>query len=151
MIRIGLISDTHGLLRAEAKAALAGCARIIHGGDVGDPLILDELAAIAPLTVVRGNIDESLWADELPETIVLEIEQVRVGVIHNLAQLDLRCAVAQARVIVYGHSHKPKVEERDGVLYVNPGSAGPRRFKLPVTVGILTIESGKVSAQIVRL
>ena len=151
MTKVGLISDTHGLLRPEAKLALAGCSQIIHGGDVGDPFILRELEEIAPVVAVRGNIDYGCWADELPETILMEIEGVKLGVIHNLALLDSQSALSQAKVIIYGHSHKPVIEQRNGALYVNPGSAGPRRFSLPVTLGILTIEGPEVSAKIVEL
>ena len=151
MTRVGLISDTHGLLRPDAKLALAGCSQIIHGGDVGDPFILKELEEIAPVTAVRGNIDYGCWADELPEVVIVEIEGVKIGVIHNLALLDSYPDLAQANVILYGHSHKPSIEQRDGVLYVNPGSAGPRRFHLPVTLGILTVDGPAASAQIVEI
>jgi putative phosphoesterase len=150
MSRVGLISDTHGLLRPEAKAFLEGCDRIIHGGDIGNPDILEQLAALAPLTVVRGNNDQGGWAEELAETQLVQIDHVLIYVIHDIAQLDIDPRAAGVRVVVAGHSHVPSVAERDGVLYVNPGSAGPRRFKLPIAAGELTIAGNAVSADIVR-
>jgi uncharacterized protein len=150
-ILIGVISDTHGLLRSEAIEALRGSDRIIHAGDVGAPEILDQLRAIAPLTAVRGNIDKSAWARKLPENEVLEIAGISVYVLHDLAQLDLKPKAAEFAVVVSGHSHVPKQETRDGVLYFNPGSAGPRRFKLPVSLGKLTLENGGVRGEIVTL
>jgi hypothetical protein len=151
MPRVGLISDTHGLLRPEAKAFLQGCDHIIHGGDVGDPDILGQLAALAPLTVVRGNNDHGGWAEDLAETQRVQIDAVVIYVIHDIAQLDIDPRAARVRVVVSGHSHVPATVERSGVLYVNPGSAGPRRFKLPIAIGDLTIEGSVVSARIVRL
>jgi putative phosphoesterase len=150
MHRFGLISDTHGLLRPEAKAFLEGCDRIIHGGDIGNPDILEQLAALAPLTVVRGNNDHGDWAEGLAETQLVQIDGVLIYVIHDLAQFDIDPRAARVRVVVSGHSHVPAIAERDGVLYVNPGSAGPRRFKLPIAAGELTIAGDKVSANIVR-
>jgi putative phosphoesterase len=150
MPRVGLISDTHGLLRQEAKAFLEGCDRIIHGGDIGNPGILEQLAALAPLTVVRGNNDHGDWAEHLAETQLVWIGKVLVYVIHDGAQLDIDPSATGVRVVVSGHSHVPAVAERDGVLYVNPGSAGPRRFKLPIAAGELTITGEAVSARIVR-
>ncbi len=149
MLRVGLISDTHGLLRPQAVAALQGCDRIVHGGDVGSAAILEALAAIAPLTAVRGNNDREAWADGIPETAELDVAGVRIHVIHDLSLIERH--LAGIHVVVSGHSHKPKVETRDGILYVNPGSAGPRRFKLPVSVAELTIEGASVSARIVEL
>jgi uncharacterized protein len=151
MLRVGLISDTHGLLRPEAKAFLRGADCIVHCGDVGSPGILDELAAIAPLTAVRGNNDKGPWADNLAETDFLKVGEVCVYVVHDLAQIAIEPGAAGARVVVFGHSHKPSIEERDGVLYVNPGSSGPRRFKLPVAVGELSVSGCSVSARIVEL
>ena len=151
MPRSGLISDTHGLLRPEAVAALAGCAHIVHAGDVGDPAILRALARLAPVTAVRGNNDRGAWADALPETAVLSVGGVAIHVLHDLSALAIAPAAAGIRVVVSGHSHRPSVAEREGVLYVNPGSAGRRRFKLPVAVGDLTIVSDVVSARIVDL
>ena len=150
-ILIGVISDTHGLLRPEAVEALRGSGHIIHAGDVGLPEIFDELSALAPLTVVRGNIDKGDWARKLPEIQVLEFGGISIYVLHDLAQLDLKPKAAGFAAVVSGHSHIPKQETRDRVLYFNPGSAGPLRFKLPVTVGRLTIVSGKVLAEILHL
>jgi uncharacterized protein len=151
MPRVGLISDTHGLLRPEAKAFLEGCDHIIHGGDIGTPEILDQLAALAPLSVVRGNNDRGEWAVDLAETQLVQIGEVLFYVLHDIAQLDIDLRAARIRVVVCGHSHVPSVTERDDVLYINPGSAGPRRFKLPITAGELTITGSAVSARIVRL
>jgi putative phosphoesterase len=150
-IRIGVISDTHGLLRPGAIAALDGSKYIIHAGDVGAPEILERLAAIAPLTVVRGNVDEDAWARKLPKTEVLEVGDILIHVLHDLAQLDLKPAGAGFRVVISGHSHVSKQETLDGVLYFNPGSAGPRRFKLPITVGRLTVTSDAVKAEVVQI
>jgi len=150
-MRIGLISDTHGLIRAEALRALAGSDHIIHAGDIVKPEILDELRRIAPLTVVRGNNDKGTWAKALPEYEVVEFGAVSVYVRHDRAELDIDPLAAGMRVLVFGHSHKPMVEERDGVLFVNPGSAGPRRFKLPIAVGELLIDGDRVEARIIEL
>jgi putative phosphoesterase len=136
---VGVISDTHGLLRPEALAALRGSHHIIHAGDVGDPAILEQLADIAPVTAVRGNVDKHAWARKLPGTEVLEIAGVLIYILHDLAKLDLNAKAAGFDIVISGHSHVPTRETRDGVLYFNPGSAGPRRFKLPVTVGRLLI------------
>jgi putative phosphoesterase len=151
MYRVGLISDTHGLLRPQAKAFLEGCDYIIHGGDVGHPGILEELAGLAPLTAVRGNNDHGLWAEPLRETALLQVDEVSVYAIHELARLDIEPAAAGVHVVVFGHSHKPLVEKRSGVLYVNPGSAGPRRFRLPISIGELMISGRSVSARLVDL
>ena len=151
MFRVGLISDTHGLLRPEAKAFLRGSDYIIHAGDIGNAGILEELSAIAPVTAVRGNNDRGPWAQGLRETEVLRVGEVFVCVVHDLAELDIDPIAAEVRVVVSGHSHQPAVEERDGVLYVNPGSAGPRRFKLPVAVGELAVTGRSVSARTVVL
>jgi uncharacterized protein len=148
MLRISLISDTHGMLRPEAIAALKGSDAIIHGGDIGHAGILVELAAIASLTTVRGNNDKGVWAESLSETELVRFEDVWVYVIHDLAELDIDPVAAGVRVVVSGHSHKPVIEDRGGVLYVNPGSAGPRRFKLPITVAELMIDGGAVHARI---
>ena len=151
-MRVGLISDTHGLLRPEAKAFLGGCAHIVHGGDIGHAGILAELGALAPVTAVRGNNDRGAWAESVRETELLRVGGVCVYAIHDLAELDIEPAAAGIHVVVSGHFHKPRVVERDGVLFVNPGSAGPRRFKLPVSVAELVIaDSGAVSARIVEL
>lgn len=151
MFRVGLISDTHGLLRPEAKTFLQGSDYIVHGGDICDPVILDELAAIAPVTAVRGNNDRGPWAERLRESEFLQVGEVYVYAIHDLAQVDIEPGAAGVRVVVSGHSHKPLVEERDGVIYVNPGSAGPRRFKLPISAGELIVDGSSVSARIVEL
>ncbi|MBD9667477.1 MULTISPECIES: metallophosphoesterase family protein [Variovorax] len=149
MTRVGLISDTHGLLRPEAVAALQGSDFIVHGGDIGDAGILEALAAIAPLTVVRGNNDREPWAERIPETALLNAGGVLVHATHDLSRLA--AAPAGVRVVVSGHSHKPKIEERGGVLYVNPGSAGPRRFKLPIAMAELIVDGDAVSARIIEL
>lgn len=147
-MKIGVISDTHGLLRPEAVVALRGSDRIIHAGDVGDPEIFDQLKTIAPVTAVRGNVDKGAWAEKLPETDVLEVAGVSIYVLHNLDELDPKPEAAGFSVVIYGHSHVPKQEMRNGTLYFNPGSAGPRRFKLPVSVGKLRVERGKVFGEI---
>jgi putative phosphoesterase len=138
---VGLISDTHGLLRPEALAALRGSRHIVHAGDIGDPAVLEALARIAPVTAVRGNNDTGPWARKLRETEELRIGKTRILVIHDLSQLELDPIAAGFDVVVAGHSHRPKQELRDGVLYVNPGSAGPRRFKLPIAVARLELSS----------
>lgn len=150
-IRIGVISDTHGLLRPEALAALCGSDHIIHAGDVGGPEILERLATLAPVTAVRGNVDKGAWACRLPETEIVEAGGICVYVLHDLAELDLKPEASGFAVVVCGHSHVPKQEERNGVLYFNPGSAGPRRFKLPVSLGRLMIEDGKVRGELITL
>lgn len=148
---IGVISDTHGLLRTEAIEALRGSAHIIHAGDVGDPEILKKLATIAPVTAVRGNIDKGSWARKLPETEVVEIAGVSIYVLHDLAQLDLKPEAAGFKAVISGHSHIAKQEMHDGVLYFNPGSAGPRRFKLPVSVGRIIVMRGAVRGDIITI
>jgi putative phosphoesterase len=145
---IGIISDTHGLLRPEARAALKGSNYIIHAGDIGDPMILEKLAEIAPLTAVRGNVDHGNWANEIPVTNVLEVNGVSIYVLHKLDDLDLKPGAAGLAAVVYGHSHVPKQEIKDGVLYFNPGSAGPRRFTLPVSVGRLIVTGDEVRGEI---
>jgi putative phosphoesterase len=150
-MQIGVISDTHGLLRPEAIAALRGSDRILHAGDVGDPGILDRLRELAPVTTIRGNIDCETWAGALPETELVEVEGVSLYMLHDLARLDLKPEAAGIRVVIYGHTHQPKIEERNGVLYFNPGSAGPRRFRLPVSLGRLVIEKENVIAEHIAL
>lgn len=153
MALIGLISDTHGLLRPEALEALrsAGVTAIVHAGDVDDPAILDALARIAPVTAVRGNVDEGDLGERLPDNAVLTVEGVSIYVLHILEDLDLNPETAGFQVVVSGHTHDPDIHTRGGVLYVNPGSAGPRRFRLPVTVGLLTVGEGAPRAEIVTL
>lgn len=150
-IVVGVISDTHGLLRPEALTALSGSERIIHAGDVGAPEILEALAAVAPVTAIRGNVDKAAWARALDETEVVEVGGISIYVLHDLGRLDLKPGPAGFQVVISGHNHVPKQETRDGVLYFNPGSAGPRRFKLPVTVGRLTVEGGNVRGEIVTI
>ncbi|KTT41641.1 phosphodiesterase [Pseudomonas oryzihabitans] len=149
--RVGLIADTHGLLRPEAVAALAGSDFILHAGDIGKPEILAALRELAPLAVVRGNNDDLPWADDIPERVTLTLAGVGIHMLHILPELDLAAVDAPVRVVISGHSHKPLIEERDGVLYVNPGSAGPRRFRLPISVGRLTLDAGQVQAEILEL
>ena len=150
-LTIGVISDTHGLLREEALRELKGCSRIIHAGDTGDPQILETLGAIAPVDAVRGNIDRGAWAGALPLTQVVQAEEASLYVLHNLADLDLDPAAAGFEAVISGHSHRPKNETRNGVLYLNPGSAGPRRFRLPVTLARLHVHGRSVRAEIVHL
>jgi putative phosphoesterase len=150
-MRIGLISDTHGLLRPEALDFLAGCDHIVHGGDIGGPDILERLVAIAPLTVVRGNNDTATWARAIPETARLELAGVALYAIHDLKALAVDPAALGVRVVVSGHSHKPACVERGGVLYVNPGSAGRRRFSLPIAAGELLVEDGQARVNLVTL
>jgi putative phosphoesterase len=149
--RIGLISDTHGLLRKEAVQALRGSELIIHAGDVGKPEILEALKKIAPLVAVRGNVDTEPWARALPETAVAEAGAVLIYVLHDVNALDLNPAASGFRIVVSGHSHKPGKTERDGVLYINPGSAGPRRFHLPVTVARLNLAEDPLKLEFVDL
>jgi putative phosphoesterase len=148
---LGVISDTHGLLRPEAVEALRGAQQVIHAGDVGSPEILKKLATIAPVTAVRGNMDKHAWAQQLPETQVLETGGISIYLLHDLTQLEVKPEAAGFRVVISGHSHIPKQEVRNGVLYFNPGSAGPRRFKWPVSVGRLSIDGAKVNAELVIL
>lgn len=143
---IGLISDTHGLLRPEAVRALAGVGRIIHAGDVGRPAVLDGLCAVAPVVAIRGNVDHGGWAEALPETVTVE---PGIYVVHDLKTLAIDPSSAGVRVVISGHPHRPAAYERDGVLYVNPGAAGPRRFRLPVTVARLDLETWR--AEIIDL
>jgi hypothetical protein len=148
---VGVISDTHGLLRKEAAAALKGCEHIIHAGDIGNEEILAELKSLAPVTAVRGNIDMQPWARSLPEFEVVEVDGVRIYVLHDINQLDLKPERTGFAAVISGHSHKPSIEARGGILYLNPGSAGPRRFKLPITVARLRVRNKTVSAEIVDL
>jgi uncharacterized protein len=150
-MRVGVISDTHGLLRPEALKALHGAEHILHAGDVGDPAILDTLRSIAPVTAIRGNIDEGGPCDHLPPTELIEINHCSLYMLHDVKKLDLNPEAAGIAAVVFGHSHKPLVEWRRGVLFLNPGSAGPRRFQLPVTIAWLNIEADKPSARIVQL
>ena len=151
MLRIGLISDTHGLLRPEALAALAGSDHIVHAGDIGDPAILATLARIAPLSAVRGNNDRGEWAVAVPDTDTVLIGGITVHVLHDLAELSIDAAAAGVQVVVSGHSHQPRMQWRDGVLFINPGSAGPRRFKLPVSIGRLLVHGTVVEGELISL
>jgi putative phosphoesterase len=150
-MRLGLISDTHDLLRAEARQALAGVDRIVHAGDICKPEILEALEAIAPLTAVRGNNDLGAWAETLPESALLQVEGVRVLVVHDLATLTLDPRSEGIDVVVSGHSHRPRVDTRGSVLYVNPGSAGPRRFRLPISLGFLEVHGRRAGARLHEL
>jgi hypothetical protein len=147
-MRLGLISDTHGLLRPQAVAALQGSDRIVHAGDIGKPEILEQLAAIAPVTAVRGNNDTGAWAQQIPQRKTFELDGVAIHLLHDLHELAIDPAAAGIRVVIAGHSHRPLIEDRAGVLFINPGSAGPRRFKLPVSVGMLEIAGGEARARI---
>lgn len=149
--RIGVIADTHGLLRAEAREAMAGVELILHAGDVGKPEVLAELGYIAPTLAVRGNVDQGEWASALPETQIAEAGGVWIYMLHDLSRLDIDPAGGGFSVVIYGHSHRSQVARKQGVLYVNPGAAGPRRFSLPVSVAVLEIGAGEADAQIVDL
>lgn len=148
MLRVGLVSDTHGLLRPQVLAFLRGSDLIVHAGDICDPRILEELATLAPVTAVRGNNDRGAWAERLRDTELLQIGEVWLYALHDLSQLRIYPAAAGVHVVVSGHSHQPLVEQRDGVLYVNPGSSGPRRFRLPIAAAELIVEGSSVSARI---
>jgi putative phosphoesterase len=151
MTRVGVISDTHGLLRPNALDALEGSALIVHAGDVGDPKILDRLAEVAPVHAVRGNTDHGAWAAKLPMTEVVQVEGVHLYVLHILEDLDLDPVAAGFGAVIHGHSHRPLIESRRGVLFLNPGSAGPRRFTLPITLVRLTVDGDRLEAELVDL
>ena len=148
---VGVISDTHGLLRPEAIVALKDCELIVHAGDVGDADILERLRAIAPTVAVRGNVDTSAWAMSLPVTEVVSVGDLQLYMLHDLAQLDLDPKAAGFAAVISGHTHRPVAETRNGVLYLNPGSAGPRRFSLPTTVARLKLAGSRLSHEIVEL
>ncbi len=148
---IGVISDTHGLLRPEAIAALQGVEHILHAGDVGDPAILDRLAGIAPVTAIRGNIDRKGPCGLLPATETIELAGRLLHMLHAIDDLDLSPEAAGISAVIYGHSHKPKIETKRGVLYLNPGSAGPRRFSLPLSIAKLTVNPTTVHAELIPL
>lgn len=148
---VGLISDTHGLIRPEALDALRGSSLIVHCGDIGDPAVLEALRNLAPVRAIRGNNDRGAWARRLPAWDVIEVGTHAIYVLHDLSELDLDPAAAGFAAVVSGHSHKPIIQRRDKILFVNPGSAGPRRFTLPVTVATLALRSGRCEAKIVQL
>jgi putative phosphoesterase len=151
-MKVGVVSDTHGLLRPEVLPALAGVERILHLGDIGDPAILKSLATVAPVTAIRGNVDRDGPCSRLPETEVLLLEGHYIYMLHDVQTLHLDPAAARFAAVLYGHSHKPHIAQRKGVLYFNPGSCGPRRFQLPVAIGLLTLEKDlNPSAEIVQL
>ena len=151
MLRIGLISDTHGTLRPQALAALQGSDFIVHAGDIGDPAIIERLRGIAPVTAVRGNNDIERWAFAYPDRAVLEAGALRLYVLHNISELEFDPAAKRFDIVVSGHSHRPHSRQRGRVLFVNPGSAGPRRFRLPVSVGTLSVDDGRISVQLHEL
>jgi len=151
MFRIGVISDTHGLLRPEALQALAGAQHLIHAGDVGAPAVLEELRKLAPITAVRGNNDVGAWAAELPPAVTFELEGLRLHLLHDVAELAIDPATESIHAVIAGHSHRPALRESGGVLFLNPGSAGPRRFSLPVSVAWLEIDNGRPQARLVEL
>lgn len=148
---IGVISDTHGLLRPEAVERLRGSEHIIHAGDIGSPTIIPALEKMAPVTAIRGNIDTEAWARQFPETEAVALGGLTIYIIHDVNALDLNPRAAGFAAVISGHSHQAKQQHRDGVLYFNPGSAGPRRFKLPITMGRMVIEGGKLEAAILSL
>ncbi|MDQ9170034.1 metallophosphoesterase family protein [Oxalobacteraceae bacterium R-40] len=150
-INIGIISDTHGLLRHEAIVALSGVDQIIHAGDIGKPEILDKLAEIAPVTAVRGNNDHGAWAAELPESRYIRIGNLTIFLIHDLKEISFDLREANVDIVIAGHSHRPLIETRDDVMFINPGSAGPRRFKLPISVALLEIGDGIPAARIIQV
>lgn len=148
---IGVISDTHGLVRPEARAALEGCELIVHAGDIGKPEVLEELSRIAPVVAVRGNSDRGAWAKALRKTEVVQAGEFYLYVLHDLHELNLDPGAADFKAVISGHSHRPRIEEKDGVMFLNPGSAGPRRFNLPVSLARLHIREDKLDADIIEL
>jgi len=149
--KVGVISDTHGLLRPEAIAALEGSDLILHAGDIGKPEVLECLKAIAPVVAVRGNNDTGSWADGIAERQTIQVRDVSIHLLHILQELDLEPQQAGIRVVISGHSHKAELRDRNGVLFLNPGSAGPRRFKLPISIAQLQIQGASVQAEMVEL
>ena len=150
-IAIGVISDTHGLLRPEAAAALQGSELILHAGDVGNPSVLDQLRAISPTVAIRGNVDAGEWAESLPETEAIAVGRLHLYMLHDLARLDVDPKAAGFAAVISGHTHRPHAELRDGVLYLNPGSAGPRRFNLPLAVARLEVSGDRLTHEIIEL
>jgi putative phosphoesterase len=150
-MRIGVISDTHGLVRDEAVAALRGSDLILHAGDVGSIDVLEALAAIAPIQAIRGNVDRDDWANDLPETRTVDVAGQHIHLLHNVAELDIDPVAEGCHAVIFGHSHKPMIENRSGVLYLNPGSAGPRRFRLPICIARIEIGQNGMVPEIVEL
>jgi uncharacterized protein len=148
---IGIISDTHGLLRPEALTPFMGAERIVHAGDIGSPAVLEKLKTMGPVVAIRGNNDKAPWAETLPDTLLFEVRGHTIHVLHDLAQIDLSPKAAGVSVVISGHSHKPSIEEHEGVLFINPGSAGPRRFRLPIAVAKLYVAADSVRAEIIEL
>lgn len=148
---VGVISDTHGLMRPQALDALRGSELIVHAGDIGSPAVLEALSAIAPVTAIRGNNDRDAWARKLPDTTAVEVEDTWLYVLHDVHELDLDPRAAGFAAVIAGHSHRPAISERQGILFVNPGSAGPRRFTLPVAVARLYVRAGTVRGELVML
>lgn len=148
---VGVISDTHGLMRPEALDALGGSDLIIHAGDVGKPEVLEALQAIAPVFAVRGNVDMAAWAAQLPATLTVAVDRVRIYIIHNLGELEIDPASERVRMVVSGHSHRSRIEEKLGVIYLNPGSAGPRRFRLPIGVAKVSVRDGGIDVRFITL
>lgn len=148
---IGIISDTHGLVRPEVAEAFSGVDLILHAGDIGTTEVIEELRSIAPIMAVRGNNDKGTWANAIPETEVVQIGSVRIYMLHDLKGIDLNPAARGFQVVISGHSHRPSIETRDAVLFLNPGSAGPRRFKLPISVARLTVDGSAVNGEIIDL
>lgn len=151
LLHVGIISDTHGLLRPEAVREFSGVEHILHAGDVGDATILERLRKIAPVTAIRGNVDVSGACAQLPATEIIELGGCLFYLVHAVEDLDIVPAAAGVKVVVYGHSHRPGVKDRDGIIYLNPGSAGPRRFDLPITVATAIVENGWVRVRMIRL
>jgi putative phosphoesterase len=151
MKRIGVISDTHGLLRPEVPAAFGGVELILHAGDIGNAEVIRQLKTIAPVVAIRGNNDTGSWARAIPETKVTRIGRLSIYMLHNLKEIDLDPLAKGFQVVISGHSHQPSIEMRSGLLFVNPGSAGPRRFKLPITVALLTVDGPVVKGEIIAL
>ena len=151
MKRIGVISDTHGLLRPEVVPIFKGVDLILHAGDIGSVEVLDQLRTVAPIVAVRGNNDRGDWANQIPDSEVAHVGGISIYILHDLNELDSRPPAGSVQVVISGHSHRPSIERRDGILFVNPGSAGPRRFKLPISVARLTIQGSTVSGELIEL
>jgi uncharacterized protein len=146
---VGVVSDTHGLLRPEVLPVFKGVDLILHAGDIGDPKVLENLRAVAPVFAVRGNNDREEWAKGIPETRIVPVGDIRVYMIHDVKEMET--APSHCQAVVAGHSHRPSIEKREGILYLNPGSAGPRRFKLPICVARLTVRGSAVTAKLIEL